>query len=299
MNLLVVGSTAFDSIETTSDTVEDCLGGSAVHFSLAAALFGPVRLVSVVGDDFPKEHVELLKKRGVDTAGIEIVKGKTFRWRGRYSADMNSRQTLDVQLNTFGEFKPRLPKAWHDTGYVFLANGSPTTQMSVLDQMAAPRFVIADTMNLWIETMRPELDKLLRRVDGLILNDEEARMLSGHLNLIKAGRSVLRMGPKIVIVKKGEHGSFLFSELFQFALPAYPVETVVDPTGAGDAFAGGFMGYLAGRDSPSLGNIKRAMAYGTVAASINVEGYGVDALVTASRERLDRRYADFVEFVAL
>jgi sugar/nucleoside kinase (ribokinase family) len=299
MSLLVVGSTAFDSIETQKATVEDCLGGSAVHFALSACLFGPVQLVSVVGKDFPKAHLDLLKRRGIDTAGIARVAGKTFRWRGRYAPDMNSRETLDVQLNTFGDFKPRLPKAFQKTPFVFLANGSPTTQMSVLDQMDQPRFVVADTMDLWIHNMLAELKKLLERVDGVILNDQEARQLTGEHNLIKAGRAVLELGPRIVILKKGEHGSFLFSHLYQFALPAYPVEQVVDPTGAGDSFAGGFMGYLASCDQVTLWNIKRAMAYGTVAASLNVEAFGVDGLAAASRERLDRRYRDFVEFVSL
>jgi sugar/nucleoside kinase (ribokinase family) len=299
MTVLVVGSTAFDTIETPGGERRDCLGGSAVYFGLSAALFGPVRMVSVVGKDFPKEHVRLLSDRGIDVSGLEVVDGLTFRWHGRYSADMNQRETLDVRLNTFGDFKPKLPQPFRTTPFVFLANGSPATQMSVLDQMEKPRFVVADTMDLWIDTRKSELEELLGRVDGIILNDAEARSLSGLHNLIRAGRKVMELGPKIVIVKKGEHGSFLFSEFFQFALPAYPVETVMDPTGAGDSFAGGFMGFLAEAGTVSIWTIKQAMAYGTVAASIDVEAFGVDALATCTRAQVDRRYQDLVRFISM
>lgn len=298
MSLLVVGSTAFDTVETPHGTAVDCLGGSSTYFALAARLFTKVRLVSVVGQDFPAKHRQLLEANGIDLTGVETKPGKTFRWHGRYSADMNSRETIDVQLNTFGDFKPQVPAAFRDTPFVFLANGSPATQASVLDQMQAPRFCVADTMDLWIERERAGLLALLRRIDGLIVNDSEVKQLTGKTNLIQAGRACLALGPKLVIVKKGEHGSFVFSNFFHYALPAYPTETVVDPTGAGDSFAGGFMGYLANCNSISLWNMKRAVAYGTCAASLNVEGFGVQRLAEATLETLERRYQELQQFVA-
>lgn len=298
MSLLVVGSTAFDTVETPHGTAVDCLGGSSTYFALAARLFTKVRLVSVVGQDFPAKHRQLLETHGIDLTGVETKPGKTFRWHGRYSADMNSRETIDVQLNTFGDFKPVVPAAFRDTPFVFLANGSPATQASVLDQMQAPRFCVADTMDLWIERERDGLLALLRRIDGLIVNDSEVKQLTGKSNLIQAGRACLALGPKLVIVKKGEHGSFVFSNFFHYALPAYPTESVVDPTGAGDSFAGGFMGYLANCNSISLWNMKRAVAYGTCAASLNVEGFGVQKLAEATLATLERRYQELQQFVA-
>ncbi|HMQ23070.1 MAG TPA: PfkB family carbohydrate kinase [Planctomycetota bacterium] len=298
MTVLVVGSTAYDTIETPEGSRADCLGGSSTYFSLAARFFAPVRLVSVVGKDFRDADVSLLQGRGVDTEGLEIADGATFRWSGRYHADMNQRDTIAVELNTFGSFDPKVPEAWKSTPFVFLANGHPLVQTSVLDQVSAPKFVVADTMNLWIETARNDLDMLLRRIDGLILNDEEVKMLTGEKNLIRAGQTLLSKGPKLVIVKKGEHGSFLFSEFFQFALPAYPTEVVRDPTGAGDSFAGGFMGYLAGVDRVTLWNLKRAMAYGTVMASLNVEAFGVDRLAAADRSEVDQRFHELLQFVS-
>lgn len=298
MSLLVVGSTAFDTIETPHGTATDCLGGSSTYFALAARLFAPVRLVSVVGADFPAAHRQMLQQRGIDVSGVEQKAGKTFRWHGRYSNDMNSRETLDVQLNTFGDFQPKVPAAYRDTPFVFLANGSPATQSSVLEQMAAPRFCVADTMDLWIDRDRDGLLALLRRIDGLIVNDSEVKQLTGKSNLIQAGRACLGYGPKLVIVKKGEHGCFVFSNFFHYALPAYPTEAVVDPTGAGDSFAGGFMGYLAAADSISLWNMKRAVAYGTVTASLTVEGFGVDRIAGADRAVVERRFHELQQFVA-
>jgi len=299
MSVLVVGSVAFDTIETPHGKRERCLGGSAAYFGLAARLFTSVRLVSVVGEDFPDEHHQFLSRAGIDLAGLERKPGKTFAWSGRYSSDMNSRTTLSVELNTFGDFSPKVPAAYAGTRLVFLANGSPHTQAAVLDQMHDPRFVVADTMNLWIETEKDALLALLRRVDGLVLNDEEARMLTGETNLIRAGQRVLALGPKLVILKKGEHGVFLFSTFFQFALPAYPTSAVIDPTGAGDSFAGGFMGYLAGQDTLNVGHMKRAMAYGTVAARVTVEGLGVDALAACDRAKVERRHQDLMQFVGV
>ncbi len=299
MSVLVVGSTAFDTVETPFGKRERCLGGSATYFGLAAQLFTDVKMVSVVGEDFPDESRALLQDHGIDTEGLEVKEGLTFSWAGKYSADMNSRETLDVQLNTFGDFQPKVPDSYKSTRFVFLANGAPSTQASVLDQVGESVFSVADTMDLWIDIAKDDLMALLTRVDGLILNDEEAKMLTGETNLIRAGRKVLECGPKLVIVKKGEHGSFLFSNYFQYALPAYPTDTVVDPTGAGDSFAGGFMGFIAECDSLSLWNMKRAMAYGTVCASLNVEGFGVKQLVNASRDRLERRYQELIQFVSL
>ncbi len=299
MSVLVVGSTAFDDIQTPFGTREACLGGSSTYFSLAAALFTQVRLVSVVGEDFPSASRDLLAARGIRLDGLEVRPGKTFRWSGRYAADMNSRETLAVHLNTFGDFRPKVPPAFRDSRFVFLANGAPATQASVLEQVPPPEFVVADTMNLWIETARDALLALLRRVDGLILNDEEARMLTGEKNLIRAGRRVLELGPKLVILKKGEHGCFLFSNFFAYAMPAYPTERVVDPTGAGDSFAGGFMGFLSTCDTLSLWNMKRAIAYGTVTASLTVEDFGVDRLAQAKLEDVERRYRELIQFVAV
>ncbi|MBL8729789.1 MAG: sugar kinase [Planctomycetes bacterium] len=297
MSLLVVGSTAFDTVETPHGTATECLGGSSTYFSLAARLFTPVRLVSVVGADFPAQYRRLLEERGIDLTGLEKKPGKTFRWHGRYSQDMNSRETLEVQLNTFGDFQPKVPAAFRDTPFVFLANGSPATQRSVLEQMEAPRFCVADTMDLWIERDRDALVELLRRIDGLIVNDSEVKQLTGKTNLIQAGRACLALGPKLVIVKKGEHGCFVFSNFFHYALPAYPTEAVVDPTGAGDSFAGGFMGYLATCDTISLWNMKRAVAYGTVTASLTVEGFGVERIAGADMETVQRRYHELQQFV--
>lgn len=298
MSLLVVGSTAFDTIETPHGTAADCLGGSSTYFSLAARLFTQVHLVSVVGEDFPPQHRKLLLDRGVDLSGVEQKPGKTFRWHGRYSSDMNSRETLDVQLNTFGDFRPKVPATLRSTPFVFLANGSPATQRSVLEQMDQPRFCVADTMDLWIEHERDGLLELLRRIDGLIVNDSEVKQLTGKTNLIQAGRACLALGPKLVIVKKGEHGCFVFSNYFHYALPAYPTEKVVDPTGAGDSFAGGFMGYLATSDTVTLWNMKRAVAYGTVTASLTVEGFGVERIANADRGIVERRYHELQQFVS-
>ena len=297
MTLLVVGSTAFDTIETPHGKAERCLGGSSTYFGLAARLFTPVRLVSVIGEDFPDEHRQLLADRDVCLDGLERKPGKTFAWHGRYSADMNDRETIDVQLNTFGDFEPKVPEHYRDTPFVFLANGAPATQMSVVEQMQGPRFVVADTMDLWMDIAKDGLLELLKRIDGLILNDSEVKQLTGESNLITAGKATLALGPKLVIVKKGEHGCFVFSEDFRYALPAYPTEDVVDPTGAGDSFAGGFMGYLALCGEVSRANMQRAVAYGTVTASLNVEGFGVDRLANTELATVEQRFNELMQFV--
>ena len=298
MTLLVVGSTAFDTIETPHGNAVRCLGGSSTYFGLAARLFTPVRLVSVIGEDFPDEHKKLLADRDICLDGLEVKEGKTFAWHGRYSADMNDRETIDVQLNTFGDFEPKVPEHYRDTPFVFLANGAPATQLSVVEQMKDPKFVVADTMDLWIDIAKDGLLDLLKRIDGIILNDSEVKQLTGESNLIAAGKATLALGPKMVIVKKGEHGCFVFSNFFHYALPAYPTETVKDPTGAGDSFAGGFMGYLANCDQITLANMQRAVAYGTVTASLNVEGFGVDCLADTSRETVERRFRELMQFVS-
>lgn len=299
MSLLVVGSTAFDTVETPHGNKSEVLGGSCLHFSMASSLFTETRMVSVVGEDFPDDHRKLLNDRGIRLEGLQTLPGKTMRWTGKYSADMNSRDTLDFQANTFGDFEPVVPDAFRETPYVFLANAAPATQLRVLEQMTNPGFVVADTMDLWIQTARDDLDRLLPQLDGLILNDEEALQLTGENQLIRAGRRVLEMGPKLVIVKKGEHGSFLFSNYFRYALPAYPTERVVDPTGAGDAFAGGFMGFLASTGHIDLWNMKRAVAYGTITASMTVEGFSVDRIANSNRDEVERRFEQLIQFVSI
>ncbi|GAG36253.1 unnamed protein product, partial [marine sediment metagenome] len=250
-------------------------------FSCAASLFYQVRLVGVVGSDFPQEHLDMLGARGIDTSGIEVAHGRTFRWHGRYHTDMNARDTVDVQLNVFGEFQPKIPPAYRDSEYVFLANCRPALQKQVLDQIrgpqarpGGPKLVMADTMNMWIENNRDELEEVLSSVDGLLVNDDEARLLTGAANAVAAGRSILDMGPDMVVIKKGEHGALLFAEGECLPLPAYPTEQVIDPTGAGDSFAGALMGslaaHLAEEGDASLRALKRAVAYGTVAASFTV-----------------------------
>ncbi len=300
MSLLVIGTLAYDSIETPFARRENVLGGSAVYFSLSASNFGPVRLVGVVGGDFERKDLELLSTRGVDVRGVErVADGKSFRWSGRYEADWNTRTTLETQLNVFEHFDPKVPKNFRDSTFVFLANAEPKVQLRALEQCSSPGFVVADTMNLWIEIRRDELLEVLRRVDGIVLNDEEARMLTGERNLIKAAAKVRELGPRYVILKKGEHGAFLFGEDVRYALPAYPVDAVIDPTGAGDCFAGGFMGYLAAADCVEAPTLRRAMLYGTVTASFCVQGFGVEALEAKKRAQIESRFNEMLEFVTL
>ena len=290
MPLLVVGSIALDSVETPRAKRDDVLGGSAVYFSYAASYFTSVRLVGVVGDDWPAEHTALLESRGIDTAGLTVVPGKqTFRWRGKYLPNMNDRETLEVHLNVFGEFDPVLPDEFRRCPYLFLANGSPKLQMKVLRQCGGAELTVADTMDLWIREEHDELLELLPRIDGLVLNDAEAKLLTGEENLVRAGHRVREMGPKFVVIKKGEHGAMFFSEHETYVMPAYPTEDVVDPTGAGDSFAGGMMGYLAERRSYEPETLKEAMAYGTLVASFNVEDFSLDRMAGIERADLDRR----------
>jgi sugar/nucleoside kinase (ribokinase family) len=290
----VVGSIAFDSIETPRGTVDDILGGSAAHFAVAASFFTPPRLVGVVGEDFPDAHRRLFVERGIDTAGLMTAKGETFRWKGRYHADMNTRDTLEVHLNVFGTFDPVLPDSYRDSTHVFLANGSPTLQARVLSQVRQPKAVFADTMDLWIDTQRKDLLALLPRLDGLLLNDSEARQLTGEANLVRAGHAVRSLGPKFVILKKGEHGAMLFSADGVFVAPAYPSADVVDPTGAGDAFAGGVLGHLTESHAPLTPSLlRRAIAYGTVMGSLIVESFGQERLQRSERREIDGRLEDY------
>jgi sugar/nucleoside kinase (ribokinase family) len=279
MSLLVVGSVAIDSIHTPTAARERVLGGSAVHFSYAASFFAPVRLVGVVGDDWPEEHTRLLASRNIDTSGLKVVPGgKTFYWKGKYAPNMNDRETLEVQLNVFGDYHPTLPDEFRRSDYLFLANGSPVTQIKTLEQVIGPKLVVADTMDLWIREQHDELLALFRRIDGLVLNDSEARLLTDEENLVAAGHQVRRMGPKFVVIKKGEHGAMFFAEHETYVLPAYPTDRVVDPTGAGDSFAGGMMGYLASRGQFDGRALKEAMAYGILVASYTVEDFSLDRM---------------------
>ncbi|HOI54561.1 MAG TPA: PfkB family carbohydrate kinase [Phycisphaerae bacterium] len=299
MSLIVVGSVAFDTVETPAAKADRVLGGSATYFSYAASFFGPVRLVGVVGTDFPPAYRELLQSRNIDTAGLETVEGKTFFWRGAYEKDMNKRTTLEVDLNVFGEFDPTLPEHFRDSRFVFLANGSPRVQMRVLEQVARPQLVVADTMNFYIESQRDDLLKLMRRIDGMVLNDEEAFMLTGASHLVDAGRKVLAMGPKFVVIKKGEHGAMLVTPTGVIVLPAYPTDRVVDPTGAGDSFAGGMMGYLATQEVFDEPRLRRAMAYGTVVASFGVEGFSLDRFRQIGMDNIRSRYEQYRAMLAL
>jgi cytidine kinase len=297
MTLLAVGTVAFDSIETPFEARTEVLGGSATHFAYAARLFGPVEVVAVVGTDFPRPTLERFGALGIGTGGIEVAEGRTFRWSGRYEADWNTRHTLDTQLNVFERFDPKIPAAQRATRFLFLANAQPAVQLRALEQLRAPELVVADTMNLWIDTRLGELEELLGRIHGLVLNEEEARMLTGRRNLFQAGRLLLEKGLRFVILKKGEHGAFLLGRDVRFALPAYPVEDVVDPTGAGDSFAGGFMGSLAAAGRVDQAALRRAMLYGTVTASFCVEGFSVEGLEPVDRARLARRYEELATLV--
>ncbi|MBN1854610.1 MAG: sugar kinase [Pirellulales bacterium] len=294
MSLLVVGSIALDTVETPSDRRDDLVGGSAVHFACAASFFTPVRLVGVVGEDWPDQHTALLNSHRVDTAGLTtIAGGETFRWSGRYESNMNHRETMETHLNVFEFFDPILPDNYRDSQYVFLANGLPRLQGKVLDQIPNVRLAVADTMDFWIHNNHDELMELLTRLDGLVINDSEAVLLTGMTNLVAAGRRVCQMGPKFVIIKKGEHGAMFLTLDDISALPAFPTETVTDPTGAGDSFAGGMMGYLADQDNIESETLKTAMAYGILVASFNVEGFGLERLLEINRHDIEDRMQSY------
>jgi sugar/nucleoside kinase (ribokinase family) len=291
MSVLIVGSIALDTVKTPVEEHADLLGGSASYAALGASFFTPVKLVGIVGDDFPESEFDFWKSRQIDASGVQRVAGKTFRWSGEYAWDMNTRETRSVALNVFEHFRPELPENYRETDFVLLANIAPALQSHVLDQMKRPRFVVADTMDLWIETTRADLDALLPRVDLLILNDSEARELTKETSLIKAGRTIRQCGPKYVAIKKGEHGALLFGEDQFFSSGAYPLEDIHDPTGAGDTFAGGMAGYLATTSgTPDFAGLRRAVIYGSVLASFNVEAFSLDRLRTLTMDEVKARY---------
>jgi sugar/nucleoside kinase (ribokinase family) len=299
MSLLVVGSVALDTVETPFGVATDALGGSATFFSAAASLFCKVQLVGVVGSDYPLGDLQFLAQRGVDLTGLEQVEGESFRWAGVYSFDLNSRETRDTRLGVFADFKPRIPDSFRDAEWVFLGNIDPDLQHDVLDQVRSPKLVACDTMNYWISgPKRDSLLSLLKRVDILLVNDTEARELSGDHNLLRAARWIHRQGPKMVVVKKGEHGAILFGEEFAFYAPGYPLEEVFDPTGAGDAFAGGFMGYLARAGIIDAPHLRRAMVYGSTLGSFAVERFSIDRLRDVTSTEIQDRVARFRDLTA-
>ena len=295
MSVLVVGSIALDTVKTPVEEHADLLGGSASYAALGASFFSPVNLVGVVGDDFPESEFAFWKTRQIDASGVTRVHGKTFRWSGEYAWDLNTRETKSIALNVFENFQPSLPKTFRESDFALLANIAPRLQSHVLDQMQRPRFVVADTMDLWIETARPDLDALLKSVDLLILNDSEAREMTKETSLIKAGRHIQKMGPAHVAIKKGEHGALLFGEGDKFfSCGAYPLEDIHDPTGAGDTFAGGMAGYLAGTvKKVHFNDLRKAMIYGSVLASFCVEAFSLERLRNLSMEEVAKRYEMF------
>jgi sugar/nucleoside kinase (ribokinase family) len=287
--ILIVGSMAFDDLELPTASEKDVVGGSATYSAFAASTFAPVRVVAVVGEDFSSATIDAMKGRGIDTAGIERAAGKTFRWAGRYDADLVHRTTLDTQLNVFADFRPKIPAAHRDAAIVLLGNIHPALQLEVLDQVRSPRLVVADTMNYWIQGEPETLAAMLRRIDTLVVNDEEARELSGKHNIKRAAKEILTRGPKRLVIKRGEHGALLFDEHGVFAAPGFPLEDVVDPTGAGDSFAGGFVGYLAGQPEISPLALRRAMIHATATASFCVEAVGTRRVAELTRSDLAAR----------
>jgi len=295
MSLLVVGSMAFDSIRSPFGEVERAVGGSATYFSLAASCLAPVRLVSVVGKDFPEETIRLLASRSIDTRGLTVAEGKTFHWEGYYEYDLNTAHTVRTDLNVFRDFRPVLPEEYRDTPYLFLGNIDPSLQLEILRQVRSPKLVALDTMNYWIENRTEALREVIGKVDILLVNEGEARMLTGEYNLVKAAHAVMGWGPKRVVIKRGEYGVLHLSDGTIFAAPAYPLETIFDPTGAGDSFAGGFMGYLASRDGSDLAEMdyRAATMYGSAIASYTVEAFSTSRLETLSREEIEARLGAF------
>jgi sugar/nucleoside kinase (ribokinase family) len=295
LGLLIVGSLGLDTVITPFDKVEDALGGSATYISIAASYFsGPIELVGVVGNDFPDEYVKLLEDHNVDLEGLQKEEGKTFRWGGKYHYDLNVRDTLFTDLNVFEKFDPVIPEKFRKSKYVCLGNIDPTLQLKVLEQMIDPQLVVCDTMNYWIEGMKDELLQLLKRVDVLIINDSEARLLAQEPNLIKASKMIRELGPQTLIIKKGEHGAMLFTDETVFSAPAYPMEMIYDPTGAGDSFAGGFTGYLFKTRDLSPNNLKCAVIYGSSMASFCVEKFSTKGLEELSSLKIQDRYREFL-----
>jgi sugar/nucleoside kinase (ribokinase family) len=298
MSVLVVGSVALDSVETPFGKAEDVLGGSATYFSASASHQTPVQLVGVVGADYPMEKLNVLVERGVDLAGLEHADGESFRWRGRYRHDLNSAETLETRLGVFSHFRPKIPAQFRSAKYVFLGNIDPRLQLDVLQQVEKPKLVACDTMNFWIESRRDDVVKLLKHVDLITLNDSEARQLTEKVNLVHAARWIIERGPRTVVIKKGEHGAFMFTKSSVFFAPAYPLESVFDPTGAGDSFAGGFIGYLARTDDLSDASMRRAVIHGSAMGSFVVEGFSITRLLEVTRANIDARVAEFHELVS-
>jgi sugar/nucleoside kinase (ribokinase family) len=299
MSVLVVGSVALDTIITPKDRVDKVLGGSASYCSLAASRFGPALLVGIAGSDFPAEYIETYRSNNIDLSGLEIVEdGKTFSWSGKYLENFNDRETLDTQLNTFADFHPKIPEKHRNSEFVLLGNIQPSLQLEVMDQVKNSKLIMADTMNLWINTTRDDLDKLVSVVDALVLNDSEAHLYTGYRNVIKAARAIQARGPKIVVVKKGSHGAVLFNEQSIFSCPAFPLEEVVDPTGAGDSFAGAMMGYLASVNDVSDAILRKAMVYGTIVASFTVGGFSTKSLDGLTNEQIEERYSVLKQMVS-
>ncbi|MFN7702729.1 MAG: PfkB family carbohydrate kinase [Deltaproteobacteria bacterium] len=292
-SMLVVGSVAQDTIHNHLGTHPYVLGGSATFASLAGRLFAPTKLVGVVGEDFPATSVQLLKDKGIDTSGLEVAGGKTFHWEGRYSDDLTSRESIKTELNVFADFHPKIPAAHRATPYVMLGNIHPDLQVEVLDQVERPKLVIADTMNFWITGTPDRLARMLSRIDLLVINEEEARLLAGVHNIAKAAKALTAMGPRIVVIKRGEYGALLFENDTVFSAPAYPIEDVVDPTGAGDTFAGGMLGLLTAEDRVDAATLRRAVIFGSVVASYCVEGISVSRLTSVTMSEVKSRYAAF------
>jgi len=295
MSVLIVGSTALDSIKTPTAENPRLLGGSASHAAVAASFFSPVKLVGVVGEDFPRKYVNLYRQHGIDLEGLQIKPGKTFHWSGEYEVNMNNRRTLLTELGVFETFSPELPKAYRATPYVLLANIAPALQSHVLDQMRRPKFVVADTMDLWLNIALADLIKLIKRVDGFVLNDSEAQQLTQEDNVFAALKKIHKLGPKYVIIKKGSHGSILSGPKGCFICPAYPLPKVVDPTGAGDSFVGGMMGYLAAARGSVDANIRRAMIHGSVVASFCCEGFGLNRTTKVTRAQVQQRVKELAK----
>ena len=298
MSLLVVGSVALDSVETPFGKADEVLGGSATFFSASASNLVPVQVVGVVGSDYPTDKLDPLAKRGVDFAGLERAEGTSFRWRGRYRHDLNSAETLETHLGVFSNFHPKIPAQFRKAPFVFLGNIDPRLQLEVLTQIEKPMLVACDTMNFWIESRRPDLVKLLGHVDAITLNDGEARQLTDKFNLVKAARWIMEKGPRLVIIKKGEHGALMFTKDTVFYAPAFPLEEVFDPTGAGDSFAGGFMGYIARTGDMSEESLRRAVVYGSAMGSFAVEKFSIERLLTVDAKQLQDRVKEFRRLVA-
>ena len=292
-SILVVGTVAFDSVKTPFGEAANVVGGSATYFSVSASYFSPVKMVSVIGRDFTEDYQTIFKRHNIDTAGLIQTTGETFRWKGRYGFELNEAETLETQLNVLETFEPQIPESYRNCDYVFLGNIDPVLQVKVLDQIENPKLVACDTMNFWIDAKLDDLKKTLQRIDMLVINDGEARMLTGEANLVQAANRILAMGPKRLIIKRGEYGVLMFNGDSIFGAPAYPLEEVFDPTGAGDTFAGGLMGHLARADDVEDSTLRQAIVFGSVMASFNVEAFSLDKLSRLSKTDIDTRFEQF------